>query len=58
MTEFEDLPYEERQRACSAAGSDAVKKAFAAGVPVCGSEGDKIVRYYPDGKKKVIGNLK
>jgi hypothetical protein len=58
MTEFEDLPYEERQRAYSAAGVDAVKKAFAAGVPVCGSEGDKIVRYYPDGKKKVIGNLK
>ena len=58
MTEFEDLPYEERQRVCSAAGVDAVKKAFAAGVPVCGAEDGKIVRYYPDGKKKVIGKLK
>ncbi len=58
MVEIEELSHEELQRIVSEAGVEAVKKAFAAGVPVCGSEGDKIVKYFPDGTKKVIGNMK
>lgn len=57
MVEIEELSHEEIQRIVSKAGAEAVKKAFAAGVPVCGSEGDKIFKYYPDGTKKVIGKL-
>ena len=55
--EFEDMPHDERQRIFSKAGEEAVENAFAAGVPVCGAEGDRILKYYPDGTKKEIGKL-
>jgi hypothetical protein len=57
MVEIEELSHDEFQRIVSEAGAEAVKKAFAAGLPVCGSEGDKIIKYFPDGTKKVIGEL-
>ena len=57
MVEIEELPHDEFQRIVSEAGAEAVKKAFAAGLPVCGSEGDKIYKYFPDGTKKVIGKI-
>ena len=57
MIEIEELSHDEIQRIVSEAGAEVVKKAFAAGVPVCGSEGDKIFKYFPDGTKKVIGKI-
>ena len=57
MVEIEELSHDEIQRIVSQAGAEAVKKAFIAGLPVCGSEGDKIFKYFPDGTKKVIGKL-
>ena len=57
MVEIEELSHDEIQRIVSEAGAEAVKKAFAAGLPVCGSEGDKIIKYFPDGTKKVIGKI-
>jgi hypothetical protein len=57
MAEIEDLSHDEIQRIVSQAGVEAVKKAFAAGVPICYAEGDKIVKHYPSGTKKVIGKL-
>lgn len=57
MVEIEELSHEELQRIVSEADAEAVKKAFAAGVPVCVSEYDKIIKYFPDGTKKVIGKL-
>ena len=50
--------YEEFQKMCSRAGSLAIQKAQARGLPLTYVENDKIVKQYANGKKKILGQVK
>jgi len=50
--------YAKFQKMCSKAGSLAIKKAQARGLPLTYVENDKIIKEYADGKKEILGKVK
>lgn len=59
MTEVRELTEEERilataARECSA---DAVRRTFAAGLPIAVVRGNLILRVWPDGREERVGSL-
>jgi hypothetical protein len=50
-----DLTAEELDRLAGEAWNEAAKAALAAGAPVVGRQGNKIVKIYPDGHFEILG---
>jgi len=48
---------EELKRFAKAASCDAIRKAVQSNVPYAVQEGRKIVKFYPDGRKEVVGQV-